>query len=66
MNISKNNKTLNKEELADFITFYKSGRYYLKELCEMFCITYYQAQKEIKAYEERKKKHSSKKGEQYD
>ena len=50
-------RILNKEERADFITLYKSGRYYLTELCKMFDITYYQARLEIKAYEERRIKY---------
>ena len=67
MSILKNFKTikinktrvLNKDERADFITLYKSGKYYLKELCEMFDITYHQAKKEIQAYEERRKKYGN-------
>lgn len=69
MSILKNFKTIkinrknavarmNKNDRDLFLYYYKRGRHTLKELCEMFNITYYQAKIELKEHEERKRKYA--------
>ena len=51
-------KRLDKNDRDLFIYYYNRGQHTLKELCKMFDITYYQAKKEIKDYEERRFKYA--------
>ena len=68
MSILKNFKTIkinrknavvrmNKNDRDLFLYYYKRGRHTLKELCDMFKITYYQAKKEIENYDQRRRRY---------
>lgn len=48
---------MNKNDRDLFLYYYKRGKHTLKELCDMFNITYYQAKLEIKKHKERSEKY---------
>ena len=48
---------MNKNDRDLFLYYYKRGKHTLKELCDMFNITYYQAKIEIQEHEKRKQKY---------
>ena len=72
MSILKNFKTIkinrknavermNKNDRDLFIYYYERGKHTLKELCDMFNITYYQAKTEIKERQKRKQRYGKRK-----